>query len=401
MRVLHVLPSISLQQGGPTQACLSFIHNLRKEGVDAEIATTNDDGNKLLDVPLHQRVDYSDIPIWFFPRTGRMKSFIPSPSLSSWLWKYIDTYDLIHTHYLFCYVPTSTMALARFKKVPYVARTIGQLTPWALDQGKLKKKVYSNLFEKDNLNKAAAIHCTSFSEAIDVDSFGIKSPKLVLPLGVNPSTALYANSRQSLREKFGLPCESNIILFLSRLHEKKRPDLLLHALAKLNQDSQKKYYLILAGSGDLTYSAYLENLSRQLNLSDNVIFTGFVTGPDKNLLLHGADLFALPSYSENFGIAVAEALAAGLPVIITPEVQIASDIQAANAGLVVQGNLENWTNAISNLFQSPETMQRLSNNGQCFASEEYSWPAITRQLIQAYEEILAGNPLSKELYNYV
>jgi glycosyltransferase involved in cell wall biosynthesis len=392
MRVLHVLPSISLQQGGPTQACFNFVRSLRQAGIDAEIATTNDDGKNLLDVPLNHRFDYFDVPVYFFPRIGRMKSFIPSPSLSGWLWQHIEYYDLIHTHYLFSYVPTSAMAIARRKEIPYIARTIGQLTPWALSQSHLRKRVYTSLMERENLNQAAAIHCTSLSEARDVENFRIKAQKFVLPLGVNSSPIDSSDSRKVLCEKYNIPPKCKITLFLSRLHKKKRPDFLLEVLGKLNK-SCLNCHLLIAGSGDGKFDESLKDLSRKLGVDDCVTFTGFVSGADKDLLLRGADIFALPSFSENFGVAVAEALAAGLPVIVTPGVQISPDIQEANAGLVVPAKLEDWANAFRTVFESPEMMRTLSYNGQQLAKEKYSWPTIVRQLIQVYQDILAEQPI--------
>jgi len=284
------------------------------------------------------------------------------------------------------------MVLARWQKVPYIARTIGQLTPWALAQGKTKKELYSTLLERHNLNCAAAVHCTAVAEAQDVKQFGVTTPNLVLPLGVNPPSVISHASTQ-LRERYSLPLSSTVLLFLSRLHEKKRPDFLLRAFAQLDPKSNH-YYLLLAGSGNLQYCDHLRALASTLGIAQNVVFTGFVSGLDKDLLFQGSDLFALPSYSENFGIAIAEALAAGLPVAITPDVNIAPDILAAQAGLVVPGELRAWAAALSKLLSSPELRTRLGLNGKQLAQINYSWPAIAQRLAQSYREILTDQELS-------
>lgn len=392
MRILHVVPSLSPKLGGPTQAALNFVYYLRQWGVDAEIATTNDDELELLDVPLYERIEYRHVPVRFFPRLARLKAFMPSPALTRWLWQHLNEYDLLHTHYLFCYPSTSAMMVARWHQVPYVARTIGQLAPWALNQSRLKKRLYSTLQERKNLQRAAAVHCTASAEAYDVEHFGVSTAKLVLPLGVNP-VALYPQASQQLRQRYSLSATSTVVLFLSRLHEKKRPDFLLRVFAQL-QPKFHNYHLILAGSGDSRYCSYLQTLAHTLEIADNVTFTGFVSGVDKDLLLQGSDLFALPSYSENFGIAIAEALAVGLPTIITPNVQIAPDIEAAQAGLVVPGHLDDWKTALAAVLKSTDLRSQLSHNGQQLAQTRYSWPTITQQLTQSYQEILAGKPLS-------
>jgi glycosyltransferase involved in cell wall biosynthesis len=393
MRILYVLPSLSLKLGGPTQAALNFVYNLRLQGIDCEVATTNDDGTNLLDVPLSQKVIYQGIPVWFFSRSARMKEFIPSISLTKWLWENIQNYDLIHTHYLFSYAPTVAAAIARWYKVPYIMRTIGQLTPWALTQGRMKKQIYSTLIERSNLNQAAAVHCTAQEEAKDAECYGIVSPKLVLPLGVVPAPAIPQASQQ-LHKLYNIPLNTPIILFLSRLHHKKRPDLLIEVITQLFREGQH-VHLILAGSGDDDYVKYLKNLVTSLQIVSQVTFTGFMAGEDKQLLLQGSNIFALLSYSENFGIAIAEALSAGLPVVITPDIQISSDIQAAQAGLIVPGEIEAVKAALRQLIDSPELRLQFSKNGKRLAQTMYNWPTITDKLVQAYITILENNHIAE------
>lgn len=395
MRVLHVLPTLSLKQGGPTQAALNFVRNLQKNGVDAEIATTNDDGERVLDIPLHQRIDYHNAPVQFFPRMARMKEFLPSRSLTQWLWTHSQNYDVIHTHYLFSYAPTMAMGIARQKRIPYIARTIGQLTPWALAQGRLKKQVYSTLIERHNLNHAAAVHCTATGEATDVEQFGVNASKFILPLGVNaiPPTS---GSAHQLRDRYKVPADVPIILFLSRLHYKKRPDLLIQAVRELVNYKQS-CHLILAGTGEAEYIKELQELVESCKLTAHISFAGFVSGSDKDLLLQGADIFALPSFSENFGIAIAEAMAAGLPVVVTPGIQISPEIKQAKAGLVIDDNVESLTHGLSTLISNPELRAKLGNNGQTLVAERYSWRAIAQQLTDVYTTIIENKFLPHDM----
>ena len=219
MKVLHVIPSVSPTLGGPTQAVLNLVKALRQCGVDAEIATTNHNGSALLDVPLNQRIEYKQVPVWFLPRfSPPMKEFIFSAELTRWLWHHIRDYDLLNTHYIFSYASTCAGAIARRQGIPYLVRTIGQLTPWALAQSRLKKQIYTFLIERHNLNCAAAIHCTSGGEAEDVRNFGIKTPTLTLPLGVtiagNPAAIASATTMPKFSENDGRtnisePCSSS------------------------------------------------------------------------------------------------------------------------------------------------------------------------------------------------
>lgn len=387
MKVLHVIPSISPNLGGPSQVVINEVKYLRQWGVDAEIVTTNDDELNTLDVPLNQRIEYQEVPVYFLPRFNpRMKEFIFSAAITSWLWQNMENYDLINTHYLFSYPSTCAGAIARLKNIPYVVRTIGQLTPWALQQSKLKKQIYSFLIEKNNLNKASAIHCTAKGEAEDVKNFGVNTPTFVLPLGVNIRPQI-SDVRQKIITKYGLNDHQKVILFLSRLHYKKRPDLLINVLADLKQ-KRDDFYLILAGSGEEEYINYLQAKITENNLTNYVHFAGFVQGETKDLLLQGADFFVLPSFSENFGLAIAEAMAAKSPVIVTQGIQIAPEIDKYQAGLMIEDTKESLQNAVIQLLDSANLREELGNNGQKLVQEKYSWKAIAFELSQIYEKII-------------
>ncbi len=389
MKVLHVIPSVSPSLGGPTEVVLNLVKALRESGVDTEIATTNDNGSEqlVLDVPLNQRVEFQQVPVYFLPRySHRMKEFIFSEALTRWLWQHIKDYDLLDIHYLFSYGSSCAGTIARWQGIPYTVRTMGQLEPWALAQSRLKKQIYTLLIERHNLNRAAAIHCTSASEAADVRNFGIKTPTITLPLGVNQPIYL-PEAKKKLHYVYGIPTEIPAVLFLSRLHYKKRPDLLVRSLKQLAAQNYN-FHLILAGTGEPDYIDYLKNLITSLGLTSQTSFAGFVTGEDKQLLLQGSDIFVLPSFSENFGIAVAEAMAAGLPVVITPGVQIAPEISEAKAGLIVEGEEDTIANAVAQLLKSPQLRQQLGENGQRLANNRYSWSAIAQNLSNVYQSIL-------------
>jgi glycosyltransferase involved in cell wall biosynthesis len=391
MKVLHVIPSVSPALGGPTQVVLNLVKALRECEVEAEIVTTNDNGKTLLDVPLNQRIEYEQVPVWFLPRfSPPLKEFIFSTALTQWLWQNLRNYDVIDNHYLFSYASTCAGAIARWQNIPYTIRTMGQLTPWALAQSQLKKQIYTFLVERHNLNQAAAIHCTSIGEAADVRNFGIKTPSLTLPLGVNPPV-LQKQAKSRLHKLYNIPDRLSVVLFLSRLHYKKRPDLLIQALKSLAEQSYE-FHVILAGAGEAEYVSQLKNLVESLGLNPCTSFAGFVTGEDKDLLLQGSDLFVLPSFSENFGVAVAEAMAAGLPVVVTPGVQIAPEIAQAEAGLVVEGEVEALAGAIAQLLHQPHYRQQLGEKGLQLVKERYAWKAIASDLASAYRAIVRQEP---------
>ncbi|MDY6784795.1 MAG: glycosyltransferase [Cyanobacteriota bacterium] len=396
-KVLQIIPSLSLARGGPTQVALNLTKALIGQGIVAEIATTNDNGWDTLDVPLNQRSDYQGLPVWFFPRfsspisgiaLGSDRGFIFSQMWTRWMWDNIPNYDILDNHYLFSYGSSCAAAIARRKRVPYTVRTMGQLSPWALAQSRRKKQLYSRLIERHNLQRAAAIHCTSGGEVEDVRNFGINTSTVTLPLGVNPPPIL-PDAGAKIRHLYNIESHVPIILFLSRLHYKKRPDLLLESLQPLLP--QHPFHLIIGGAGETDYVEQLQQKAQDLGLQSHLTFAGLVAGTDKDLLLQGADVFVLPSHAENFGIAVAEAMTAGLPVIVTPGVQIAPDILEAEAGIVVKGEEEALGNAIAQLLTSPQQRAELGQNGKLWARSHYNWDAIASQLIPVYHRIIQGS----------
>jgi len=390
MKILHVIPSISADMGGPSQVALNLVRSLGDLGLQAEILTTN---FGMTDVPLGEYTDYLfdetldlSVPVWFMQYDPpNLKEFIFSRAATAWIWQNLASYDVLDHHYLFSYLPTCAAAIARFKKIPYTVRTMGQLTPWALAQGSTKKQLYTTLFERRNLNKAAAIHCTAEGEAQDVRAFGIKTPTITLPLGVN-IPEIIPQAKEKLHQIYNVPFDVPIVLFLSRLHYKKRPDLLLRSLGDIQKQNQP-FFAIFAGTGEAEYIAELKSLTQELDLTDSVIFPGLITGSDKECLLQGADIFALPSFSENFGIAVAEALVVGTPVIITRGIQISPEIEQAQGGLIIEDTQESLTAALLQLLKFPEQRHRLGELGQKFARSRYSWSAIATQLAIEYEQI--------------
>lgn len=396
MRVLHVVPSVSPIRGGSTVAVLETVQALRDCGVEAEIITTNDDGPNLLDVPLRQRVQFEGVPVTFFPRYSpslhALSEFAISVEHTRWLWQQSRQYDLIEINSLFSYVCTAAGWVARWRQVPYVITPHGHFAPWVIRQGRQKKEIYNALFEQANLQQSTAIHCTTTTEAENVRSFGITAPTFTVPLGVYPPQSLPA-ARQNLRDRYGIPATRPIILFLSRFHPKKRPDFLLEVLSQVQH--QQDFHLLLAGSGSPEYTAFIESRIDALGLRDRTTLPGFLSGTDKALALQGSDLFVLPSFGENFGIAVAEAMAVGLPVVITPEVEIAADLKAADAGLVLAGTPSAWIEGLQTLLADPDQGQRLGQNGQRLAQSRYNWKTVGDSLASAYAAILNRQPVAE------
>jgi glycosyltransferase involved in cell wall biosynthesis len=392
MKILHVIPSISPARGGPSQAVISMVKFLRLAGVEAEIITTNDNGSGLLDVPLYNLYEYEGVPVRFFPRFSppllKLRKYILSPELTLWLWQNMDNYDLLHIHYIFSYVSTTTMAIARFCRVPYITRPLGQLCEWSLQQSRYKKELYLKLIERQNLNHCRALHFTSIQEKNEFLPLGWEIPSFVLPHGHEPHPN-FPDARLHLRQQLGIGDNCPVVLFLSRLHPKKGLENTIAALSKC----QEAFTFIIAGSGEDAYTAHLRCWVHEMGLTDRTIFAGFVSGEQKCLLLQGADLFILTSYSENFGLAVLEAMASGIPVLLTPEVALASVVRDSDCGYVTKDNsIPSIVENLQKFFCDRLHAKQMGKNGSKLVNSHYTWAATTSKLFEIYSNLLAGLP---------
>lgn len=400
MRVLHVIPSVAPVRGGPSQAVLEMVAALRAQKVDVEIATTNDNGTKTLDIPCNRKIFYpvsinnpdgDRVPIRFFSRKpaygGVLSEFCFSPQLTRWLWKHIPDYDLLHVHALFSYPSTVAMAIARHHHVPYLLRPIGQLCHWSLSQSSLKKKAYLALIERANLQRAQALHFTTSQEKEEAQAMELGTQDLVIPHGIHMSEPI-EQAQAKLCQQLNIPDNIPVLLFLSRLHPKKGLERLIDSLASLKQQS---FYLVIAGSGSPKYEAELDRQLETAGLQDRSQRVGFVSGHLKQLLLQGSDAFMLPSHSENFGVAVLEAMAAGLPVLTTPYVALAPVIQAHQLGWICDNTVEDLSITLKQLVRELNNKREIGQRARQIVRSQFSWPSISQQLITKYQQCLTNS----------
>lgn len=402
MKILQIVPSISLVYGGPSQMVLGLSAALANQGIDVTILTTDSNGDidqTPLDVPLNQLIQQDGYNIIYF-RCSPFRRYKFSLSLLQWLNSHIKEFELAHIHALFSPISTAAATLARYHHLPYIIRPCGMLDPADLRKKKQLKQIYAALLERPNLAGAAAIHFTSKQEAKISERFGISKNKLsttqdlIIPLGVtNFAENLSIKSEQlPINNQFNINSgDSQIpqILFMSRIEPKKGLNLLIPALEKILAQGIK-FNFILAGSNpqDADYEIKIKQQIENSPLARHTIITGFVTGEIKADLLQNADLFVLPSYYENFGIAVAEAMAAGTPVVISDRVHIWEDIQQAEAGWVGPLEVDAIASLITIALLDADERKRRGLNGREYARKYYSWDAIAQQTIQAYQQIL-------------
>ena len=387
MRVLQIVPSVSLVYGGPSQMVLGLAEALASEGVGVTLLTTDSNGDvdqPPLDVPLGTPVRQDGYEILYF-RCSPFRRYKFSLSLLRWLGSHGQEYDLAHIHALFSPISTAAATVARFYSLPYILRPLGTLDPADLRKKKQLKTIYGSLLERPNLAGAAGVHFTSAQEAKISARFGATTEDFVVPLGVKlPEFQPQAGQGRS---KLGIPPDKPLLLFMSRIDPKKGLDLLIPALGNLLNQG-KEFHFVLAGANpqDPQYEKQIQAQIQASGLANHSTITGFVGGEFKLALLQDADLFILPSYYENFGIAVAEAMAAGTPVVISDQVHIWQEVRDAEAGWVTTCEVTALTEGIRLALQDKEELKAKGEKAQTYAASHYSWGAIARRMIQVYEE---------------
>jgi glycosyltransferase involved in cell wall biosynthesis len=258
---------------------------------------------------------------------------------------------------------------------------------------RLLKRLSLGLIEHRILRDASAVHFTSEQEKLEAELSGVSGHSAVIPLGFDDSKFRDLPSREHFFLRFPVAKDRQIVLFLSRLDPKKGLDLLLRAFSSIQNSSDRSSgtqpLLVIAGDGDSKFVDELKTLARELGIVDDVLWTGFLEGDDKLSALAAASIFVLPSFSENFGIALVEAMSAGLPCVTSDQVGLAPDVKESDAGLVVRCNPIELAAALKQLLDNPEMRSRLATNAQRLVSERFSLEAMTASLIELYDQVLA------------
>jgi glycosyltransferase involved in cell wall biosynthesis len=361
---------------------------LAQAGIQVDVATTDADGHAgHLGVPLNQAVEQDGVRFFYFRRQSRFyKMSLP---LSRWLSEHVERYDLVHIHALFSYASSTAAHQAIGKKVPYIIRPLGVLNRWGMaNRRRLLKRLSLRFIERRILQNAAAIHYTSEQERREAEEIGVTTAAAVIPLGIDTAQFDLLPPVGQFNELFPMAKGRQVILFLSRLDRKKGLDLLLRAFAEARAH-RPEALLAIAGSGDAEFAAEMKALVSQLGIADHVVWLGFLTGQDKLSALSAASVFALPSYSENFGIALVEALAAGLPCVLSDQIGIAPDIAASGAGLVTSCDTTALAAALRDLLGDEALCARLGIKAKRLAQQRYSLAAMTGSLIELYRNVAA------------
>lgn len=382
MRILHVVALIHASTGGPALSVTRLAREQAKAGHEVALAC--------LDYPnLGPQIEASEVRVvcrkgdWLAVR-GRGWS----PALRSAVVGEARRADVVHNHGLWMWPNAYARHAAVAAGKPLIVSPRGMLDDWALRRSRFKKAVAWRLFERRNLQAAALFHATSEAEVANVRAMGLRQPVVLAPNGVDLPEAGQPLDRGVLEATFPQLRAKRWVVFLSRLHPKKGLDILVEAWGGGVAEAERDAVLVIAGPDLIGYRREVERMVRDRNLQESVVFTGELQGEAKACLLANTEVFVLPSYSENFGIVVAEALAWGRPVITTTATPW-SEIASHAAGWWVAPAAREIAVALRDaLGKAREELAQMGARGRMLVAGSYGWPGAAARVTEAYATLL-------------
>ncbi len=381
MHILHVIASLDAKFGGPTLALVGLAGAQVQAGLRVSVVTP-------------WRADEITSPTESLRRHGVAVERVGPvsgplgnhPRLAAVVREQILQADIVHIHGLWEQI--QHVAAQSPGDKPYLFRPCGMLDPWSLNQSRWKKRIYMAVRLRRDLNHAAAIHYTTDIERDLAAPLRLKPPAIVEPNGVDLAEFDALPEPGSFRRRHHIPSDRRLVIFMSRLHHKKGLDKLIPAFGRLKDTNAM---LAVVGPDFDGYQKIVEKMIADAGIKDRVFFTGMLEGADRVAALSDADLFVLPSYQENFGIAVVEALAAGTPVVISDQVNLYPDVLAAKVGGVVPLDIDLLAAEIDRWLADEPLRQTAGEAAARFARSRYDWREIAVRWKGRYERLLAGD----------
>jgi glycosyltransferase involved in cell wall biosynthesis len=375
MRIIHYMLGIRLREGGVARASIDICSALAKRGHDVTMLTN----------------DASDAPADWDGSPGRPRCEIVERNRLQLLTaksaararELFSNAEIVHLHVPWDPICWQLGRIACRLDKPYFITTHGMLDDWSMAQTPMKKKLYLTLFARGLLERAAAVQSTARAEQDQSTKWYSRGTSIMIPYLFDLGNYRTLPGAALAKARFPHAFDSRpTVLFLSRLHVKKNAEALIHA-AEFLRDGAEAFKVLIAGSGEPEYERRLRALTERRRLSDCVEFLGFVSGDLKTSLYQAADIFALPTHQENFGIVLVEALVCGTPVITTRGVDIWPELQSSGGVLIANGDPQSLADGIRMLLRDESRRREMAERGRAWVYR-YLEP---QRVIRMYEEI--------------
>lgn len=385
LRILQIMPTYypAARYGGPIRSVHALATSLVKRGHEVHVLTSSMDGQNNLSVVEGKPTDVDGVSVRYF-RVPILRRLCWCPGLLTALHAEAASFDVMHLHSVFLWPTYAAARVAHSVGLPFLVAPRGMLGKVVVQRkSRLVKSAWINLVEQRTLQDAAGLHVTSGLEAEEIRTLGLRLPQVFcVPNGLSwPKLhlPLHAGPYAALRKPY--------VLFLSRIDAKKGLDRLISAWQWVPD-----LRLMIAGNDEDGYERQLRKMATELGVAERIEFLGPVTDQHKWALYQNAMMFVLPSYSENFGNVVAEAMAMGCPVVVTPEVGLAGFVAETGCGLVSDGQPQTFAAAIIALSRDPARRLAMGNRGSQAAGQTLSKESVGQQMEQVYRRIIAKNP---------
>lgn len=407
MKILAIIPKYwpAFQYGGPVIALHYLNKVLVKKGIDVTVYTTNADLNGV--VPVNEKVNIDGVKVTYFGFENSFEFITKSGwrfsrQLTQALEKDLKIFDLIYIVTIWSYPTTVGAYYCRKYRKPYIIAPQGMLYPDLFYKKIWKKWPYYQLVIKKDLRDASAIHYTTEDEAEKTHLFlKLNNQTIIIPNGIDLSGFSGLPDKETFKIRYPHIRGKKIILFLGRINWKKGLDILVKAYAMLIKE-RADVHLLIVGGDETGYIKKVKGWLKQhrLNYIDyglddkshtqdtQVTFTRMLSGKEKIEAYAGSDIFVLPSYSENFGVAVAEAMASGIPVVISNKVGIYKDVERNSAGIVIRPDSKSLYQATKLLLEDANLGKELAINARKLVEESYDIDKVADKMLRAFEEIL-------------
>ncbi len=388
LRLLHVVPTYlpAVRYGGPIRSVHSLCRELAVLGHDVHVFTTNVDGPGNSAVPLGRPVDVEGVQVTYFPSCV-LRRLYWSPPMRRALRLKVGGFDLVHVHAVFLWPTWAAARAARAARLPYVVSPRGMLVPELIRRkSRWVKRAWIALIERRNIEAAAAVHATSTVEAEHLRSFAWSLPPVAtIPHGVDDPPP---PSRTELSaDVASVVANGPIVLALGRISWEKGLDRLIASLPLVSAAK-----VVIAGADAGGYVDQLLADARRLGVADRVvILPRFIDGADKEALFAAAQVFAMTSLSENFGLAAFEAMRRGVPVLATPDVGMSEIVREIPAGVVVDPSPAGIASGLRSLLGDTVASRVMGEAGRSHVVAHYSWQAVARRMEDLYRSVLGAH----------
>lgn len=385
LHITHVQGIFSPEHGGPSYSLTNYVKGQVARGHRASVRVLEGFPHTSAAIRLSAPVDMKACAVGFPSRLG------VSAALRETLQR-DDTPDVYHLHGVWLRAMHYGAVEARRRRRPYVVELMGAYETWARRQKRLTKWVARKWYQDALLERATCLHVNSPKEAQDLRELGFRAPVAIIPVGVDTSVSAGREDDQKEAVTFASAPQIGrrpFVLYLARIHSKKGIELLLKAWAGMERRFSD-WQLVVAGAGDPAYVEQCRRLIESLGLGERCQWVGQVDEAQKAWLYQHAGYYVLPSYSENFGNTVAEALAYGTPVITTPHT-VWTHLPAEGCGWLAETEVDSLREALGKaLDTSPAERQRMGDAGRALVERRYSLTSVVDQIDRVYRWMLGS-----------